>query len=572
VSGFWAGADDWAARAGEAALDLDATGPEAAAPLFTELWSPPGPVAEAFYWSDDTLAACRGPVGSGKTRTHMASRLRRAQNAPASVVDGRRRYKVTFARATYRQLWQTTIPSWFEVMPRRWGKWAGGRGDPVTHAVELEDEFGVIEFTAEFLAFGEAPSEITANMRGVQTTDLSLEEADTIDATVIAVGIGRIDRYPAKEHFRGLPPEIASYGQLSATYNACEEENPIVGLFEPELAPDARLTVMRQRLEAEQAEAFARGELAKPFRIAMFRQPGGRDAGAENLQNLAKGYYAAQVATMTAMGRSDEITRLVDNRLGFVRAGDPVFANEFNPRIHVADAPFEPEPGERLILGFDQGFFGAGLVLTFRRPFQWRVHAEFCAPDRLFAEEFAARFRAEILEELFPRHTAAEAWGDMAGDKETAEATENLTWNHIVGTALDVGIAGQTEGNNRIAPRLRAIRAALDWLHLGTPGLLIHPRCRGLIRGFAARYVWGEELDQAGNKTTKPKKRGVREADLMDALAHALLSRATPQGLTPVSTAAGKAAARAESLRGHNGGPPLETPPAGRWDPFALWN
>lgn len=561
---FWGPWDEFVGRDGRAALEIDAPGGEAQVPLFTELWQAPGPVAERFYWSDAVVVALRGPVGSGKTRTHMASRLRRAMMAPRSTRDGIRRYRVTFARQTYRQLWQTTIPSWFEVAPRKLGHWAGGRGDPVTHSIEFEDEYGPIAFIAEFLAFGEAPAEITANMRGVQTTDLSLEEADTIDPTVVAVGIGRINRYPAKEHFRGLPPEAASYGQLSATYNACEETNPIVGLFEPERAPDPRMLETRTRLEAE------------GFEIAFFRQPGGRERDAENLPNLAPGYYATQVSTMRAMGRSDEVVRLVDNELGFVRQGEPVFAREFQRRWHVADAPLTPEPREELVLGLDQGFFGAAVVLGFRRPFQWRVYAELVRPERLFAEEFGAALR-ELLAERFPNHRVAEAWGDMAGDRESAEATEKLTWNRIVGEACGVFVQGQTEGANRIPPRLRALRAALDWVHRGEPGLLIDPGCRVLIRGFEAAYCWAQEADRDSSATAKPKKRGVREADAMDALAHALLSRATPAGLTPVTLEADRGRARAgdSGLIGHNGGPDLTEGLAEnrnmRHDPFALW-
>lgn len=68
-----------------------------------------------------------------------------------------------------------------------------------------------------------------------------------------------------------------------------------------------------------------------PSFIGFHNQPGGRDAGAENLANLAPGYYATQVATMKLAGRGDMIARLIDNRITFLRAGDPVFRREFNP-------------------------------------------------------------------------------------------------------------------------------------------------------------------------------------------------------------------------------------------------
>ncbi|MDV7403077.1 hypothetical protein RZS08_67255, partial [Arthrospira platensis SPKY1] len=67
----------------------------------------PGPIAEAFYWSDDGVVGIQGPVGSGKTTTLLKSRLRRALMMPRSTVDGVRRYKLLTMRETYRQLWST---------------------------------------------------------------------------------------------------------------------------------------------------------------------------------------------------------------------------------------------------------------------------------------------------------------------------------------------------------------------------------------------------------------------------------------------------------------------------------
>lgn len=47
-----------------------------------DLWKPPGPVANAFFFCDADVIGIRGPVGSGKITAHLRSRVRRAQMMP----------------------------------------------------------------------------------------------------------------------------------------------------------------------------------------------------------------------------------------------------------------------------------------------------------------------------------------------------------------------------------------------------------------------------------------------------------------------------------------------------------
>ena len=62
-------------------------------------------------------------------------------------------------------------------------------------------------------------------------------------------------------------------------------------------------------------------------------------------------------------------------------------------------------------------------------------------------------------------------------------------------------------GANRINPRLEAVRAPLEFLREGRPGLILDPSCRYLRGGFEARYVWTEEVDTSGNKRKVPNKK-----------------------------------------------------------------
>ncbi|QPM89145.1 hypothetical protein [Pseudooceanicola algae] len=481
----------------------------------------PGPIAERFFWSNDDVIAIQGPVGSGKTTTLMKSRARRAVEMPRSTIDGVRRYKVLFIRETYRQLWSTTIPSYLETFPKDLGTWSGGRGDPVTHVIRFADAYGPIEFTAEFMAFGD---DIVASMRGVQTTDIVLNELDTMPVEILTVGIGRIDRYPARNHFEGLPDHLRSYGQIVGDMNAPDEDNWGFRVFHD--ADERRR--MAELLSAELPEG------ANRITIEFCNQPGYGEPGCENLQNLSSSYYPRQIAAMQLAGRGDMVDRLVRNRIVYLRAGDPVFRREFSPRIHVSDTPLKPIPGLPLRIGLDQGFKGAAVIAQMTGFFRWRILGEMHFPDeRLMAAVFGQRL-ADLLEQRWPGAHVEAGWGDMAGEHGASQAaTENATWNMLVGKASGITIRPQRLGTNRIQPRLEAVRAALEApLDAGEPGLLLDPSCKFLRRGFEARYVWTERVDASGDKRKVPDK-SLTEANVMDGLQYLLLSEHAGDGSPP---------------------------------------
>lgn len=495
----------------------------------------PGPMARGFYFDDGDVVGIQGPVGSGKTTTLMKSRARRAIMMPRSTVDGVRRYKVLFIRETYRQLWSTTIPSYLETYPKALGTWSGGRGDPVTHVIHFEDAFGPIEFTAEFMAFGD---DIIASMRGMQVTDIVLNEADTMPGEILSVGIGRIDRYPAKTHFEGLPPELRSYGQIACDFNAPDEDNWAFRVFHNEAKRKSlaeELTLAMQSDEDSRAREEGRApRKVKPVRIAFYNQPGYGQPGCENLEKLSSSYYPRQIMSMKLEGRGDMVDRLVYNKIVYLRQGEPVFKREFNRRIHVADETIPFDPRLPVLLGLDQGFKGAAVLAQLAGFFRWRILAELHFPDeRLFAHVFGQRLR-DLLDERCPGANIEAGWGDMAGEHGASQsADENATWNLMVGRAAGFHIRPQVIGTNRIQPRLEAVRAALEApIEAGEPGIIIDPSCRYLIRGFEARYVWADEVDSNGDKRKVPNKK-LTEANVHDGLQYLLLGQHRADGVSP---------------------------------------
>lgn len=510
----------WRSRSADEVFTLDGEFAEDKPDL--QAFTFPGPVAEAYYWDDERVVGIVGPVGSGKTTTKMMRKARRAFMMPRSSIDGIRRYRVLFVRETYRQLWSSVIPSYLKVFPRAMGQWSGGRGDPVRHFIVFEDEFGTIEFEALFMAFGDSVGE---SLRGIEVTDLDISEADTNPIDTLTFGIGRVGRWPESKHFRGYPPELQAYGQIDCDFNAPDEDSWTFTVFYDD-AERARIgdeLTMTLRQHIPQARAV---------RITFHRQPGYGEPGTENLHNLPPGYYEAQIALNRLAGRSDVTQRMVYNKVTWLRAGDPVFKDQFNRRIHVAEGALQPVPGVALELGLDQGFKGAAVIGQWLDPGRWRVLAELHFPkERLFAAEFGRRL-ADLLDRRFPGMIIECGYGDMAGEAGSAQAEENATWNRMVARAAGFRIRPQLQGANRLQPRLEAVRAALDApLHQGRPGIEIDPSCSFLIRGFEARYVWKDEVDASGDKRKVPDK-SLTEANVVDALQYLLLSKHRRGGLT----------------------------------------
>lgn len=505
--------DPAAMDAAEAVQALRGNFAEGAMPVAKPL-SFPGPIAQAFYFDDAPVVGIQGPVGSGKTTTLIYSRIRRAVQMPRSVIDGVRRYKLLGVRETYRQLWSSTIPSYLETIPKELGRWSGGRGAPVSHSVQFEDEYGPIEWLAEFMAFGD---DVVGSMRGIQATDIWLNEADTNPVDVLTTGVGRIKRWPGMRHFEGYPEGVGSYGQIVCDMNAPDRDNWTYRVFH---------------------DAAERGRMATELdvEIAFHNQPGGRAPGAENVQNLPADYYTTQIAAMRLAGRGDMIARMVDNQITYLRAGEPVFVREFNPAIHVARDGLEPDGDLPLRIGLDQGFIGAAVILQLRPPFHWRALGEVMFPrERLMAKTFGARL-ADYLDRRFPRLPVMAGWGDMAGEHGASQgADENATWNLLVGQAAGFRVLPQRIGSNRIQPRLEAVRAALEYLDGGQPGLVIDGlHCPQLEAAFAARYVWTDEINSTGDRRKVPDKRLV-EANVMDALQYALLAEVRADGMSRTS-------------------------------------
>lgn len=429
-------------------------------------WKAPGPVAARFMRSTKPTQILNGPIGSGKTTTCFMKAIRIASRQMPSTRDKKRKFKLCVVRDTYRQLWKTTLPSWFKRVPKSVGEFTGAENAPATHRIEFElDDKTVVEFQVDFVAIGE--NSVEDVLRGYEPTAFYLNEADLLAREVYTYARGRIGRYP--DMSEGGP---SWYGILMDC-NA------------PELTSWLYLDMFRQT----------------PDDVTLLKQPSGFDPRAENLENLPPGYYENQRS-----GQPDwYIARMLENKPGYSRAGKPIY-KDFQDERHVSLSTLKPIPGLKLAIGFDAGLSPAA-VFTQRLPNgQRRILRELVSEPGTGPRRFG-RNVVQKLQDEFPAFRPSQIIGyadpsaAYGNDKDAGE----LSWIEMV--AAETGITILAAPTNALIPRLEAVRNSLTMLIDGAPALLLDPGCVILREGFNSGYRFkklpGTEIERYAEEPDK---------------------------------------------------------------------
>jgi hypothetical protein len=211
------------------------------------------PTLSDFLRSDHAARLVIGPFGSGKSSACIAEFLRRAQGqAPGK--DGIRRTRFAAVRNTYPQLRDTTRKTFDEWMRR----FTDGRPDRLGHWRERDFTF--------VMKFNDVESEIL--FRSLDTPD-DVGKLLSLELTGAYINEWR---EIAKEIFEGLTGRI---GRFPAVVEGGPTWRGIWGDTNP-WHPTHWVPLLAKK---------------HPETIEIFRQPGGRSAKAENVENLEPGYY-----------------------------------------------------------------------------------------------------------------------------------------------------------------------------------------------------------------------------------------------------------------------------------------
>ena len=408
---------------------------------------PPGPVATAFLEDPNFIRFLLGPQGSGKTTACIFDLIRNAGRMPPGI-DGKKRFRCVVVRDTYRNLYNTTVKSWWDWYPKDVGEWRGGDDRPAEHILDFETPDGPLHFEIRFAALGD--DKIENVLRGYEFTAAWMNEADLMTEDALTYLVGRVGRYPQQRLMGGKKFRRFIIGDLNA--------------------PDVDNWIYKRFVEDV------------PAGHVLYRQPSGRSGRAENLANLVDGYYDDQVKVNAH--QPWWIRRYVDAEFGYSREGEPVYP-EYNDQVHCAATPFGFAEGASIDIGMDAGLTPAAVFGNWLPNGQWRIPFEL-VPGRMGAARFGRAIK-QFLAEHAPgariRHVTADPSSFYGADKEGGE----FTWVETVSEILEMPI--EPAPTNELGFRLDAVREPLGYLIDGsTPGFVISPACRILRKGFNSHY------------------------------------------------------------------------------------
>lgn len=447
-------------------------------------YQPPGPIGAAFIESTHPLSFIIGPAGSGKTVASAYKGPWLASSWFPVCRDGTIRVKMTVLRDTYRDLSRTALESWHNerLFPEKHPytvEYTGGIDRPVLHklkwATRRDRGMVPVEFTAQFAAIGDANPD--RFVKGYETSFAWLNECDLFSNRVPGLMFMRTGRYPAvdqiapSEFARVMGPHKALLETCGMSFEADELVLPRV-LWGDCNPPDFDNWVVKQLVEEPENWPLYK----------LFRQPSGLASNAENRAGKPRSAYEQDLLSMTP----NDARRYVYGEPGYALDGRPVYEQEFALGIHRADAALKPAQGLPLAIALDAGGSPAAVIGQFMPTGQLRVYHEVCAEPGTGP----ARFSEMLFEALlthFPGFAVREAYSDPSSFYGADRQAGELAWVEIVARALNINI--EPAPSNEPGLRQDAVRWYLSKRIDGnTPGLIVDPRCKRLIGGFAAHY------------------------------------------------------------------------------------
>lgn len=424
-----------------------------------------------------------GPVGSGKTTGMIFELLRRAcEQAPAA--DGIRYTRFAIVRQTLQQIKMTILKdilSWL-------------RGITVWRVSESTVYLQVGDVRSEWILVPLENIEDQRRLLSSNFTGIWVSECIEIDASLIDPIVGRCGRFP--------DPKLAP----------CTWQGVVMDTNMPEEGSDWHATMESP---------------AGHWQI--FKQPGGLDEHAENLQWLNQTaetlllpedhpdrlIQGVQYYIRAAGGRSEEwVDRYVRAKYGIDPSGRAVFAATFHPRTRDG-APWHvvpqltPVPGYIMMIGQDFG----------RDP---------CA----VLTQVDQRGRLLVLEEVICRHMGLE----LAVDTKLRPALSQSRYlgipvavigdpsgvaksQHSEETSFDLlrrkGLTGYPASTNDFDPRVRAVEQWFLGSRDAGPAILIDgPRCPTLVQALKSgyRFKLTKETNEPGPRPIKNEWSHVAEA------------------------------------------------------------
>jgi hypothetical protein len=450
-------------------------------------YTPPGPVCGAYIRSEGPIDAIMGPGGSGKTIGSAFKAVRFVVKLMPICLDGVIRGKVTVVRDNYRQLYKSTLQSWFHWFPTtRHPDFSGGQDRPGTHRLKLmtyREIRGVmrevkVDLQVEFFAIADIDYEFA--FKSYETSYAWPTEADSLPPASIPFFFSRTGRYPSLDL---LPDEV----------RALDEPLPRALGWDMNPPPPKHPTLV-----AAQRGSFREDfDPAKDRRtINFFVQPSGLAENAENRAGKTRRAYELELEVMP----KDDARRMVLGLPGRVKDGLPVYDEDFDREKHVAPSAIEILPNVPLHLGFDQGGQSGGAGQPAVVGFQVAPNGQYRGVLSIATKPGTGAER--FLDQLVPvlrgrfRNVPPGVWtGDPAGFMGGDKVYGTLSWFEIVQRTLGHRI--DPAHTQQWTERLEALGTLMRRdISRDTPRLLLCPiHCGPLIEALAGDFKFGKRHD-----------------------------------------------------------------------------
>lgn len=432
----------------------------------------PPPTLKTFMNSDKEVRLVRGPVGGGKSSSMVYELLRRAAQQAPDKNDGIRRTRGVIVRNTMPQLESTCLKTVNEHLRPIIDYRAGDKTIWIKQG-DLEAEWILM------------PLDRPENVQRLLSLDLTyawLSEFRELPVQILLDVLSRCGRYPSMKN--GGP----TWSGLIGETNSFDEDSDWNKVLEEEWLIDKPL----------------------PKSWGYFVQPGARDPGAENRENLKHNYYENLIENNTKAW----VEQYVDNIVAPSLSGEAVFRTSFKPAWHIAKTKLFSVPGTMLIVGIDFGRNPAAILV------QLDPRGRIIVLDECFAENTGVElFINTLLRPLLARPEYQRLPVGLVGDP-SGIARGQIGEESVFQALKRLGLAAQPAQTNNIDPRLRAVEKWLLQSRDAGPALLISPTCTNLIKALRAKYRYAKKKD--GELHPLPEK-SHPWSDLADAFQYAIL-------------------------------------------------
>jgi hypothetical protein len=412
------------------------------------------PTIGKFMLDDSFVRLIMGPVGSGKSAGCFMELLRRARLQEPNA-HGVRQTRMAIVRNTLQQLKQTCLADiqlWLAPIAHyRVTDSTIQVRFPLPDGTKVESDWMLI------------PLDTKADQQRLLSLNLTgawVSEFREIDPSLISALSGRLGRFPSKA--------IA----VPTWYGIVAETNP----------PD------------EDSEWYTLLEIERPPNWAFYKQPGGLDKAAENVDNLPDGYYE----NLLANNNTDWSDIHVHAQYGKSLGGQAVFRASFKPGFHIVpEDELIPNKIMPIMLGQDFGRTPACLIGQIDARGRLIIFDE-CFTEDMGIEQF-------VTEKLRPKLFAD--WmgysmfmvADPKG-RDKSQVNEDSPFDVL----KRLGFAVYPAPTNNIDPRLRAVEQLLLHQVDGGPQLMISSKCQTLIA--AMKYWYRYRRKTTGVLEDKPEK------------------------------------------------------------------